>query len=241
MSLDFTAINPAAARAGETAHAGSGDLPDRAQYVVVGGGVIGTSIAYHLALLGATDVVLLERKQLTSGTTWHAAGEVVSGGATEDALWMARYSAELYARLEEETGRRDRVPAVRLPPAGHDGARRREPAPRDGVHALGRDDQGRAVAARGGRPGAADAHRRRRPRLLDARRGAGQPGRRDDVAGQGGTAARRRGSSRTPRSPTSSSTAAGWSASAPTAVTSSARRSCSPPGCGVASWPRRPA
>ena len=104
MSLDFTAINPAAARAGTASSPASGDLPGRTQYVVIGGGVIGTSIAYHLALLGATDVVLLERKQLTSGTTWHAAGEVVSGGATEDALWMARYSAELYARLEEETG-----------------------------------------------------------------------------------------------------------------------------------------
>jgi 4-methylaminobutanoate oxidase (formaldehyde-forming) len=104
MSLDFTAINPAAARAGTASSAPSGDLPARAQYVVVGGGVIGTSIAYHLALLGATEVVLLERRQLTSGTTWHAAGEVVSGGTTEDALWMARYSAELYARLEEETG-----------------------------------------------------------------------------------------------------------------------------------------
>ena len=104
MSLDFTAINPAAARADAASHSPSGDLPSRAQYVVVGGGVIGTSIAYHLALLGANDVVLLERKQLTSGTTWHAAGEVVSGGTTEDALWMARYSAELYARLEEETG-----------------------------------------------------------------------------------------------------------------------------------------
>ncbi|MGA8248223.1 MAG: FAD-dependent oxidoreductase, partial [Nocardioides sp.] len=88
----------------EAAAPPAGDLPGRAQYVVVGGGVVGTSIAYHLALLGATDVVLLERKQLTSGTTWHAAGEVVSGGTTEDALWMARYSAELYARLEEETG-----------------------------------------------------------------------------------------------------------------------------------------
>src|SRR6478735_6342678 len=104
MSLDFSAINPAAARAEDTSSRQSGDIPDRAQYVVVGGGVIGTSIAYHLALMGATDVVLLERKQLTSGTTWHAAGEVVSGGATEVTLWMARYSAELYARLEEETG-----------------------------------------------------------------------------------------------------------------------------------------
>src|SRR3954471_18438739 len=104
MSLDVTAINPAAARAGDSSARRSGELPGRAQYVVVGGGVVGTSIAYHLALLGATDVVLLERKQLTSGTTWHAAGEVVSGGTTEDALWMARYSAELYGRLEEETG-----------------------------------------------------------------------------------------------------------------------------------------
>jgi len=104
MSLDFTAINPAAARAGDASARRSGDLPSRAQYVVVGGGVVGTSIAYHLAMLGASEVVLLERKQLTSGTTWHAAGEVVSGGTTEDALWMARYSAELYARLEEETG-----------------------------------------------------------------------------------------------------------------------------------------
>ena len=66
--------------------------------------MIGTSIAYHLATMGATDVVLLERKQLTSGTTWHAAGEVVSGGASEDPLWMARYSRDLYTRLEEETG-----------------------------------------------------------------------------------------------------------------------------------------
>ena len=68
MSLDATAINAAAARVGEASQS-SGELPDRAQYVVVGGGVVGTSIAYHLALLGATDVVLLERKELTSGTT----------------------------------------------------------------------------------------------------------------------------------------------------------------------------
>ena len=53
-------------------------LPSQAQVVIVGGGVIGTSIAYHLAKLGWNDVVLLERKQLTSGTTWHAAGLVVT-------------------------------------------------------------------------------------------------------------------------------------------------------------------
>jgi 4-methylaminobutanoate oxidase (formaldehyde-forming) len=102
MSLDFADINPAAAKAADTST--SSDLPARAQYVVVGGGVVGTSIAYHLATMGQKEVVLLERKQLTSGTTWHAAGEVVSGGASEDPLWMARYSRDLYTRLEEETG-----------------------------------------------------------------------------------------------------------------------------------------
>jgi 4-methylaminobutanoate oxidase (formaldehyde-forming) len=55
----------------------STSLPDRAQTVIIGGGVIGTSVAYHLAKLGWTDVVLLERDQLTSGTTWHAAGLIV--------------------------------------------------------------------------------------------------------------------------------------------------------------------
>jgi 4-methylaminobutanoate oxidase (formaldehyde-forming) len=102
MSLDFADINPAAAKAADTSTAS--DLPSRAQYVVVGGGVIGTSIAYHLATMGQKDVVLLERKQLTSGTTWHAAGEIVSGGTSEDSLWMARYSRDLYTRLEAETG-----------------------------------------------------------------------------------------------------------------------------------------
>jgi 4-methylaminobutanoate oxidase (formaldehyde-forming) len=73
--------------------------------VIIGGGVIGCSVAYHLAKRGWTDVVLLERDQLTSGTTWHAAGLIVSGGMTTETLaWMTKYSTELYARLEEETG-----------------------------------------------------------------------------------------------------------------------------------------
>ncbi|MEM9202411.1 MAG: FAD-dependent oxidoreductase [Actinomycetota bacterium] len=80
-------------------------LPDRAQVVIIGGGVIGTSIAYHLAKLGWSDVVLLERDQLTSGTTWHAAGLIVSGGMTTETLaWMAKYSRDLFAELEDETG-----------------------------------------------------------------------------------------------------------------------------------------
>jgi 4-methylaminobutanoate oxidase (formaldehyde-forming) len=81
------------------------DLPARAQVVIVGGGVIGCSIAYHLAHLGCRDVVLVERDALTSGTTWHAAGLITCAGMTDEtALFMSRYSRDLYARLEAETG-----------------------------------------------------------------------------------------------------------------------------------------
>ncbi len=79
-------------------------MPDRAQVVIVGGGVIGTSVAYHLTKLGWNDVVLIEQSKLTSGTTWHAAGLIVSGGmTTETSAWMAKYTRELYERLEDET------------------------------------------------------------------------------------------------------------------------------------------
>ena len=80
-------------------------FPSRARVVIVGGGVIGSSVAYHLTKLGWTDVVVLEQSQLTSGTTWHAAGLIVSGGMTTDTLaWMAKYSRDLFEVLEEETG-----------------------------------------------------------------------------------------------------------------------------------------
>ena len=80
-------------------------LPDRAQVVIVGGGVIGCSIAYHLAHLGWTDVVLLEQHALTAGTTWHAAGLITSAGMTDEtSLFFSRYSRDLYSRLEAETG-----------------------------------------------------------------------------------------------------------------------------------------
>ncbi len=83
----------------------SSDLPDRARVVVVGGGAIGTSIAYHLAKLGWRDVVLLERRTLTAGTTWHAAGLVTSAGmSTETMTWMARYTRDLCVEIEKETG-----------------------------------------------------------------------------------------------------------------------------------------
>ncbi len=83
----------------------SGTVPGRAQVVIVGGGVTGCSIAYHLAHLGWTDVVLLEQHQMTAGTTWHAAGLITSAGMTDEtALFFSRYSRDLYARLEAETG-----------------------------------------------------------------------------------------------------------------------------------------
>ena len=79
-------------------------VPDRAQVVVVGGGIVGASIAYHLARRGWTDVVLLEQNQLTAGTTWHAAGLVSQLKSTHGLTRLATYSAELYAELEAETG-----------------------------------------------------------------------------------------------------------------------------------------
>ena len=80
------------------------DLPHRARVVVIGGGVIGTSTAYHLARLGWTDVVLLEQGQLSSGTTWHAAGLLGQLRATESGTRLVQYSAGLYGELEAETG-----------------------------------------------------------------------------------------------------------------------------------------
>jgi len=93
----------------------AGTLPEHAQVVIVGGGVIGASVAYHLTKLGWRDVVLLERKQLTAGTTWHAAGLMTSAGcATEALLWMARYTRDLCTSLEAETGQ-----ATGFRPIGH--------------------------------------------------------------------------------------------------------------------------
>ncbi|MGR3649402.1 MAG: GcvT family protein [Shimia sp.] len=80
------------------------DLPQKARVVIIGGGVVGCSVAYHLAKLGWKDVVLLERKQLTSGTTWHAAGLIAQLRATANMTKLAKYSQELYGNLEAETG-----------------------------------------------------------------------------------------------------------------------------------------
>ena len=79
-------------------------LPKNAQAVIIGGGVVGCSVAYHLAKLGYTDVVLLERKKLTSGTTWHAAGLVGQMRSSLNLTQMVKYSGNLYETLEAETG-----------------------------------------------------------------------------------------------------------------------------------------
>jgi len=86
-------------------HSNQATLPSHARAVVVGGGVIGTSVAYHLALMGWKDIVLLERDRLTSGTTWHAAGLMATFGSTsETSTEIRKYTRDLYRRLESETG-----------------------------------------------------------------------------------------------------------------------------------------
>jgi 4-methylaminobutanoate oxidase (formaldehyde-forming) len=93
----------------------AGALPTHARVVIVGGGVVGASVAYHLTKLGWRDVVLLERRQLTAGTTWHAAGLITSAGCdTESLLWMARATRDLCTSLEAETGQ-----ATGFRPIGH--------------------------------------------------------------------------------------------------------------------------
>ena len=95
---------PAAARYGTATK--PPQLPTQARVVVCGGGIIGCSVAYHLAKLGWTDVLLLERDQITSGTTWHAAGLMVTfGSLSETSTELRKYSKRLYSTiLEEETG-----------------------------------------------------------------------------------------------------------------------------------------
>jgi heterotetrameric sarcosine oxidase gamma subunit len=80
------------------------DVPTQARVVVIGGGVVGCSVAYHLTKRGWKDVLLLERKELTSGTTWHAAGLIGQLRATQNLTRLAVYTAGLYRGLEKETG-----------------------------------------------------------------------------------------------------------------------------------------
>ncbi|MEM9140314.1 MAG: FAD-dependent oxidoreductase, partial [Pseudomonadota bacterium] len=80
------------------------DLPSHASVVVIGGGIMGCSTLYHLARMGVTDAILLERDKLTSGTTWHSAAQVRALRSSRNLTRMIQYSVALYAALEEETG-----------------------------------------------------------------------------------------------------------------------------------------
>jgi 4-methylaminobutanoate oxidase (formaldehyde-forming) len=83
---------------------GVGEVPPSARVVVVGGGIVGASLAYHLTALGRTDVVVLERGRLTNGTTWHAAGLVAQVRGTHALTELSRVNADLYEALPSETG-----------------------------------------------------------------------------------------------------------------------------------------
>ena len=78
--------------------------PTRARVAIVGGGIVGSSIAYHLTDLGITDVVVLERNRLTSGTSWHAAGLVAQVRGTHALTALSKINADLYERLPSLTG-----------------------------------------------------------------------------------------------------------------------------------------
>ncbi len=80
------------------------DVPAKVDVAIIGGGIAGVSLAYHLTKIGITDVGLFERKQLTSGTTWHAAGLFTQMRASANMTDLARYTSELFASLEAETG-----------------------------------------------------------------------------------------------------------------------------------------
>jgi len=88
----------------QTSTGSTSSFPTHAQVVIIGGGIIGCSVAYHLTKLGWHDVLLIERKQLTSGTTWHAAGLVVTPSSSELDVEISTYTRELFKELEEETG-----------------------------------------------------------------------------------------------------------------------------------------
>ena len=162
------------------------DLPTQAQAVIIGGGIVGCSVAYHLTRLGWSDVLLLERAQLTSGTTWHAAGLIGQLRATENLTRLAKYSAELYAGLEAETGQATgfrQHGSLGLARTGERFIELKRAASMGRTFGLevevlspGRG-QGAPSAARGRGSGRRDLHPERRP---------GQPDRPDPGARQGG-------------------------------------------------------
>ena len=114
-------------------------FPDQARVVIIGGGVIGCSVAYHLAKLGWRDVVLLEQGRLSCGTTWHAAGLVGQLRAHQNMTRLVQYSAQLYAAARSRNRAGDRLEAMRLGAGrAHAGARHAVQAHRIGGERAGR-------------------------------------------------------------------------------------------------------
>ena len=153
----------------------SHNLPSHARVVIIGGGIIGCSVAYHLTKAGEKDVVLLEQGRLTGGTTWHAAGLVGQLRAHQNMTRLVQYSVELYSRLEAETGQATgwkqcgSVIVARTQGSAHAAQ----------AHRVGRDRAGRALPhhlAEGSRREiSGDAHRRSHRRALAAERRQGEP------------------------------------------------------------------
>ena len=77
-------------------------MKSTARVVVIGGGIAGCSTLYHLAKMGWTDIVLLERDELTSGTTWHSAAQVTQFGTVQTMVGLKRYSTQLYTELNDD-------------------------------------------------------------------------------------------------------------------------------------------
>ena len=167
-------------------------VPSRARAVVLGGGVIGCSVAYHLAEAGFGEVLLLERDRLTSGTTWHAAGLMATFGSTsETSTRLRQYTRELYQRLEAETGQSTGLRQVGLVELATDADRLEEYRR---VAAFNRycgvdvHEIGPTRSRSSSRPRASTTCS---PASTSPHDGPRQPRRRDDGARQGRAAARR--------------------------------------------------
>ena len=79
-------------------------MQDQARVVIIGGGVVGASILYHLSKLGCSDAIMLERSELTSGSTWHAAGGMHTINGDPNVAKLQQYTIELYKEIEELSG-----------------------------------------------------------------------------------------------------------------------------------------
>ena len=118
------------------------ELSTSAKIVIIGGGIVGCSVAYHLGEMGLTDVLLLEQGKLTSGSTWHAAGLVGQLRTSANITQLLGYSVELYDKLERETGlatgwkRNGGLDSLVIRSAGPRLSGRRPPQPRSGSRCI---------------------------------------------------------------------------------------------------------